>query len=313
MPVVNHRRAAVAAVLLLALTACADSTAPVAANFTDPDAAIASLTADAVGEHLDMLRGQGLPGLGLPGLLFPSPVDSGSRCGGPGGPGGPDGPMPCPPMEREGMTFSRTVTYFDEAGIAQSAYDSLTTASINFEVSASNGDSGNARGMTIRNERDLTVSGLLGGETSATWNGTGTSYRKGAPGMGAGPGMGGPGMGGGMGVGRGGPRGGRPPRDSLRPRGDGRVIEATTSSTIDNVVVPVPQTEEAWPLSGTITQDATVTITFLTGETRTSSRTAVVSFNGTQFVPLVINGATTIIDLKARPGPGPFGPRPGRP
>ncbi|MDP3774524.1 MAG: hypothetical protein Q8Q85_09685, partial [Gemmatimonadales bacterium] len=62
-----------------------------------------------------------------------------------------------------------------------------------------------------------------------------------------------------------------------------------------------------------ITQDATVTITFLTGETRTSSRTAVVSFNGTQFVPLVINGNTTIIDLKARPRFR-FGlPRPGRP
>jgi len=311
--------AASAAVLLLALAACADSTAPGNSSITDPDAALASLAADGVGENLDMLRGQGLPGLGIPGLLFPPPNDSGAPCRGPGGPGAPGGPQPCPPMDRLGVTFLRTVTYFDAAGVTQDAYDSLTTASINFVVSVSAGDSGEAR--ILREQRDLTVSGLAGLETSATWNGTGSSYRLGAPPMG--PGMGGPGMRGGMGPGGRGspgrpPRGDslppRPPGDSLPPRGDGRIIEATTNSTIDDVVVPVPQGPDAWPLSGTISQDATITVTLPTGETRTRTRTAVVTFNGTQFVPLVIDGDTTIIDLRARGRGDRFGlPRPGRP
>lgn len=309
----------IGAIAVLAITGCTtDATAPRRDDLASPDAALASLATQAVGEHLDMFRGQGLPGLGPPGLLFPPPTDPGSRCG-------RDGHRHvCPPMARKGLTFSRTITYYDSAGNPQDTYDSLTTASINFYVLVTNGDdqdSGEVRAVTIRNERDLTVSGLLGLEMTATWNGMGTSYFKMDAPLGRGPGHGEPGTDGrGPGHGQGRPsdpprRGdhdslpphpGRPPRDSAGrsegpPFGEGRTIEATASFTIDNVVVPVPQTQDGWPLSGSITQDATVTITLPHGESRTASRTAVVTFNGTQFVPLVINGDTTIIDLRERP------------
>lgn len=297
----------IGAIAVLAITGCTtDATAPWRDDLGSPDAALASLATQAVGEHLDMFRGQGLPGLGPPGLLFPPPTDPGLRCG-------RDGHRHvCPPMAREGLTFTRTITYYDSAGNPQDAYDTLTTASINFYVLVTNGDdqdSGEVRAVTIRNERDLTVSGLFGLETTATWNGTGTSYFKQDAPLGRGPGEGEPGLGGRTGEGRGPggpPRPGRPPHDSAGrsegpPFGEGRTIEATASFTIDTVVVPVPQTQDGWPLSGSITQDATVTITLPHGESRTISRTAVVTFNGTQFVPLVINGDTTIIDLRERP------------
>ncbi len=309
------------AIAVLAITACTnDPTASSTSSLSNPEAAVRSLAADNVAEQVDLMRGHGLPRFGLPGLLFPSPNDTGAPCRREGD------SSTCPRLDREGLLFTRTVTFFDAVGAVQSSFDSLLTASVNFHVlvtsdsaqSADDDDDGETR--TVRNERDLTVTGLLGLETSATWNGTGTSFIQRTEPAGRGPDMLGPGMGGRGG--RGGPRSGRGgpggPPDSLRgregpPFGEGGTLEATSTSTVDNVVVPVPLVPGAWPVSGSISESTSATITLPNGNVRDFSRTAVVTFNGTQFVPLVINGDTTIIDLAQRPLRGRFHGRPGRP
>lgn len=307
----------IGAIAVLAVTGCtSDPTATSPSSLSDPEAAVRGLAADNVAEQVDMMRGHGLPRFGLPGLLFPSPSDTGTPCRHEGE------RSVCPPMDREGLVFTRTVTYFDGDGAVQAGFDSLLTASVNFHVlvtsdgaAAADDDDGETR--QIRNERDLTVTGLLGLETSATWNGTGTSYVKRTEPMGRGPDSGGPG-------GRGRPRPGHPgrggPPDSLRgdslrgpPFGEGGTLEATSTSTVDNVVVPVPLVPGTWPLSGSISESTVATITLPNGDVRNLDRTAIVTFNGTQFVPLVINGDTTIIDLARRPLHGRFHGRPPRP
>jgi hypothetical protein len=83
----------------------------------------------------------------------------------------------------------------------------------------------------------------------------------------------------------------------------------SSTSVIEDVIHPVPRTDDAWPLSGTITRN--VTINGPDGDV-TKSRTVVIIFNGTNLVTMTVYGESTVdgetfeIDLSTQSGGHPF-------
>jgi hypothetical protein len=76
------------------------------------------------------------------------------------------------------------------------------------------------------------------------------------------------------------------------------------TSSIENVVHGVPIEDNPYPLSGSITRDMTVLIIGGKNDGETHSRLAVITFNGTQFATVTVNGETYEIDLAAHKGRG---------
>src|SRR5712692_525030 len=106
------------------------------------------------------------------------------------------GRLTCPPLTRHGLTIARSLAYTDKAGNSQSAFDSLTTNTINTQIDVTGtvvvdgrGEHGFGPGfgpgrttgtgktvdtVTVHNTSDRTVSGLAQGSTQRTVNGTST-------------------------------------------------------------------------------------------------------------------------------------------
>jgi hypothetical protein len=167
------------------------------------------------------------------------------------------------------VNFTREVTFYDEAEEEMDGYDADLTASIHFYMLLEGSrEHTNQRGVswsfTIHRERDFWLTGLLGQETQRTWNGTGTATRN---------------------------------RTHVSDRKGERTYDFSSSLTVEDVVIPVPRTDESWPLSGTVTREVHVEIVTGFGDTKTRDRTVVITFNGTQFVPIVINGVEYTLDL----------------
>jgi len=120
--------------------------------------------------------------------------------------------------------------------------------------------------MEVYRERSMLVSGLEGSESQRQWDGFGKSLKE---------------------------------RSVVSDdRGD-RSYEMSSEATITEVLIPVPRTEDSWPISGTIERD--VHAEFVKGdETRIRDRTVLITFNETQFVPIVVNGVTYTFDLATR-------------
>ena len=162
--------------------------------------------------------------------------------------------------------FSRTVTFYDAGGLVMDAYNAETTASMNIVVEMSGDVERDGWTASVSRSRDLTVSGLAGAETSRTWNGTGS---------------------------------GEVSRSQHSDEHGDRSYDMSSSVVIADVVRNLPRDLNPWPVSGTITRTVTVTITTADGVV-TRERTAVLTFNGTQFVILLVNGEEYEVDLAAR-------------
>lgn len=227
------------------------------------DAAV--IAADGALEDLEMMHG---PRLGLRGGVFPELI--GNK---------PDCPMTqdiflCDPIEREGIEYTRTITYTNAAGDPQGSYDESSTASIHYEISVVGQRTRERWSADIDRQRSLTVTGLLDGVGEVTWNGTGTGT-------------------------------------VLRSRhfdgGDARTYNVASDDQINGVVVPYPREDDSWPLSGSITKSMTMTRTSDEGnDTRT--RTAAIAFNGTSIVEVTVERETFTVDLTERRfGPGKMG------
>ncbi len=80
----------------------------------------------------------------------------------------------------------------------------------------------------------------------------------------------------------------------------------TSTSAIEDVVHPVPRTDDAWPLSGTITRNVTVNIVNGPNGDETKTRTVVITFNGTNLPTMTVDGESFEIDLSTRSGRHPF-------
>ncbi len=219
---------------------------------------VAQVAADIVGEDVDLMTDQAL-GDGPMGFFSVASDEFAMRdC--------PfvNGRFECPPVTRGPLTFLRSFAFFDAQGGAQEAFDPLTTASANFVTSVEGEVSRDAWSASVSRDRDRTVSGLVGEETTRTWNGTGS---------------------------------GEISRSRHTDGEEARTYEMEYTSSTSNVVVGVPRADNPWPLSGTVTKNVTVTITGGPRDGTTATRTVVVTFNGTQFVTATVNGETFEIDL----------------
>lgn len=176
------------------------------------------------------------------------------------------GRFTCPDVSHDGLTLSRSVAFYDANGAAMSAYNDTLTASANFQVAVHGVRVATYGADTLSRQRDMTATGLLGHETSRTWNGTGiradAGYRV----------------------------------DSTRTR----TYHTTDTTTFASIVVDLPRTQYPFPMSGTITrkiagsgsvQRSTVTRTF------TFSRTVTITFNGTRYVPMTVGTKNFVLDL----------------
>lgn len=162
------------------------------------------------------------------------------------------------------MSFTREVTFYDGGG-EMDWYDATETISINFYVSMTGERSNEWGSMEVSRERDFTVSGLYGEETSRIWNGWGKSDRN---------------------------------RTRYSDENGDRTYDISDTTTVNNVVIPVPR---SWPEDGgTIERMVTVEILNGVGDTETKTRDVLISFNRTQYVPITINGETYILDLATR-------------
>ena len=110
------------------------------------------------------------------------------------------------------------------------------------------------------------ATGLAGQETTRTWNGTGT---------------------------------GTATRERHNDNGS-REYQVTGELTITNVVVPVPRGQDGWPISGTITRHATITVVGGPNDGTTRERTVIITFNGTRLVPIQVNENHFTFDLETR-------------
>ena len=162
--------------------------------------------------------------------------------------------LECAPVVRNGLTFTRSIAYYDASGAAQTARNA-NTRSANTRIDVS-GTTTTPRGpLNVVRSSSLTVAGLGAGATTHTLNGLETGTTSGTV---------------------------------TTDKGSATMTETSTSKT-ENVVVPVPATAGSWPLSGTTTRSGTTTATrAATNESRTSSWSEKVTWNGTSTVTVVV-------------------------
>jgi len=166
------------------------------------------------------------------------------------------GRVVCQTETRNGLTIARTIAFADAAGNVQSAFDSTTTNTINTRIAVS-GTATRRDNVTseVEHASDRTVSGLASGSAQRTINGTsaGTETSTGS--------------------------------DSAGDFTVHRVMGDTTT----NVLIPAPTADHAplIPTGGTVIRSMQVSLT-RDGQTTTSSRREVVTFDGSTTATVVI-------------------------
>ena len=180
--------------------------------------------------------------------------------------GGGGGPPP-------GGDATRTATFFDAAGNEQETHDPLTTASIHLVIESTHEFSRDSWTGTGTRSRDLWITGLEGEETTRTVNGTGS---------------------------------GTVTRSQHTDADGTRTYDMSSTSVIENVVHPVLRTDDAWPLSGTITRNVTINVINGPEGDVTKTRTVVITFNGTNLVTMTVGDETFEIDMSTRSDRHPF-------
>ena len=249
----------VMAVALAVAVAGCESSSPSQGDQTAFDAAI--IAADGSLEDLEMMHG---PGLGLRGIVFPALVG-----------GRPDCPRTqdvflCDPIQRDGIDYTRAITYLDESGKAQDGYYEGSTASIEYQITVHGERGREGWSATIDRTRTFIVTGLQDGTGTAMWNGTSAGTLS---------------------------------RSRHIDGGLSRTYDVTSSGIVTDVVIPFPRTDDAWPLSGTITRSISMTLT--NGEdTRTREREVTIEFNGGSEVTVTVGDETFTLDLSQRMGSG---------
>jgi hypothetical protein len=181
------------------------------------------------------------------------------------------GRVTCDPVTNRGLTIVRSSAYTDATGAPQSAFDSVTTNTIDTRVQVTGTitrrDSSTS---TITDASDRTVSGLARGSTKHTVNGTaaGSELSNGKDSTGT--------------------------FTALR----------TAADTVRGIVVPVSDTGHTYPTAGTIIRVMAVTVTHAGGSPQTSSRREVITYDGSSAAQMVItqDGTTKTCTL-----PLPFG------
>lgn len=263
------RRIGVAAVVAFA-AACSDSASPTnQVSDSQATADLAISAGNAIATDVGLLVGGETLGMGI---TFSAARDHGSAglLAIPAGcTQGTDGRYTCTTTTANGLTLTRSFAFYDVAGVIQDRFDATTTASINFQNSISGTVTHDGGTGTISRQRDMTLSGLAGAETQRTWNGTGTGTR------------------------------------NFTHTGDRgtRTYAETSNDTTSAVVFNVPRADNPWPQSGTVVHNMTATATVEGTDhsgSRTFSRRAVVTFNGTANVPLQVGTRSCTLNLETK-------------
>ncbi|MBT8405367.1 MAG: hypothetical protein KJP18_16010 [Gemmatimonadetes bacterium] len=170
-------------------------------------------------------------------------------------------------MDRGGLERDRNVRFYDADGNLQEAFDELTTARIEIETTIEGEIERDRFSASVSRSRDMEVSGLLGEETERTFDGSGESEVS---------------------------------RTRVTDDAGTRSYEMESEAEIDDVVRAVDRQAQPWPLSGTITRHVEVEIENGPNGDESRERTTVLTFNGTQFATLTVDGEEFEVDLAAR-------------
>ena len=236
------------------------------------NADLAAVAADQVAEDIDIMREP---------VFFPAmPWTVGPALAPAGAPGSGEfsppaactynsstGRLECPPVERGHVTVTRSYAFWDAGNNSQDHFDPLTTARANIQTEVEGSRDGPAWDATVERSRDMTATGLAGEETQRTWNGTGESHVT---------------------------------RSRHTDNGPDRSYDLECSSTVTDVVVPVPRGDERWPLSGSVTIRCEVTFEGGPRDGETVERTITITFDGTRFASATVGDRTFELDLKDR-------------
>lgn len=165
-----------AALSLLLVTGCSQSTAPGVATGASQATSVA-LASAAMGSDLQVADSSfhgGCNGVGFPIRIPPTgcPYDAGT------------GWFVCSQTGPGGITRALQYQFRDAGGTAQAAFDDTLTAAIEIQSSVTGTTRRNGHTRTVDDHRDLIVSGLAGVETTRTWNGTGSSSHSDSSGAG---------------------------------------------------------------------------------------------------------------------------------
>jgi len=168
------------------------------------------------------------------------------------------------------LSVTRSKTCYDAVGNVQDQCDRLTTDSIRIHTTLDGTRQTEHFTARVHRIRDLTISGLLGEETSRTHNAVGTA------------------------------------NDTTTMQRDGftRTVRESSIDSIVNLVFNLPHATNPWPVSGRIIRNvnATIIITGPREENRTISKRVVVTFppDGQGNVSIQIGNTTCTLNLVTR-------------
>lgn len=262
---VQRTRILVAGIVLIA-AACSSDSSTSSLSATDDvfiTSDVANAAADGVSEDVEIMAGMSGDLASPAGAFLEGPGDFRPNLT---GCTFAAGTFTCQPMTRNGLTLTRTVTFFDASAHTEAAYDPALTASIHVVSDVAGSPTHGPWSATVARHRDFTFSGLAGTETSRTVNGSGTDTET---------------------------------QSRVAHNDSTRSYTLAGTVTVTNVVMPVRTTDggNGWPTSGTITRTYSVTPATGPHAGTTVTRTATVTFNGTSTPTVTVNGSNFTIDL----------------
>jgi hypothetical protein len=263
-----------AALLMFGLAACSDSTGPAGVTRAQEQADIASAAGDATGEDVELMFANGASATGAATITRAPGIHLAVTGGG----WNFDAACPyhadtgrhvCPTATNGlGLSLDRSYAYF--AGTtAEELFNAATTTSINFQGHLFGTVIQPSWTATVDRTRDLTVAaGSNGWGSSRIWNGSGTGSLTAVNNQGS----------------------------------PSRTYVLNSSTTMTDVTVAVPRSQNPWPLSGSITHvfDGTWTMEGATTVSRSVSYTATITFNGTSTVPVDVGSRQFCVNLATR-------------
>jgi hypothetical protein len=175
----------------------------------------------------------------------------------------------CPSVMEDGLTIVRSYAFFDAAGQPMKMRSDLTTASINFQLSV-NGTV--TRDTTfsgvVHRTRNITISGLVGMETTRRWDGFGASADT----------------------------------NTHRTSQTRRTYAGSSVDSLKAVIYPQPRTPSSYPLSGKMVRVVKymVTSTGRGTERRSVDRRVVVTYNGSANAQVQSGSVTCTLHLDTR-------------
>ena len=230
-------------VMLAAIAACAD-------DATAPEASADEV--DATADALALAEALGLPGTNADRETGSAPTGTSRQ---PCRYDASGGRWVCPPVVRDGLTFHRSFAYVDGDGDPMRRFDPLLTAAVNTRNAISGTTQRENATVRIRSAGELTVSGLLGEETTHILDGREVGRRE---------------------------------MSLVTDQGSASSVLEFANLTVA-VVIPVVRRNadgaaaRPWPLSGQTIRAHALTAT-RNGETHTERWRETITFNGTAIV-----------------------------